>query len=96
MIKFWQFLFLILFLGGLFWLIFINKEEMNNITDMLKDSKNENNLSIRKAFVSGQFYSSNKNELFKMINNFLEKAELPEMTDQIKGLIVPHAGYDFS
>jgi len=95
--KFWWFLFLIVFIGGLFWLIFLNEEkETSQLASMLKDLKKTNNLSVREPIMAGQFYPSDKNDLLKEINHFLEQVKLSETKEQIKALIVPHAGYDFS
>jgi len=50
---------------------------------------------IKKAAVAGYFYPSDKNELAKAINNFLKN--VPETKiNNIKALIVPHAGYTYS
>jgi len=74
-------------------LIFDQKLLMNQ-----KDNKNpENNQEhIRKPAVSGKFYPANKDELSSTINNFILEAELLTIEGEIKGLIVPHAGYQFS
>jgi len=57
---------------------------------------NIDNVSIREPITAGQFYPSNKEELIKTINQFLNQVELPEIDGEIKMLIAPHAGYDFS
>ena len=97
--KFWWFLFLIIFIGGFLWLIFFNeRKETSQLASMFKDSKKTNidNVSIREPITAGQFYPSNKEELIKTINQFLNQVELPEIDGEIKMLIAPHAGYDFS
>jgi AmmeMemoRadiSam system protein B/AmmeMemoRadiSam system protein A len=50
----------------------------------------------RKAFVSGQFYPSDKKELKETIENYLKKAEVLEIKEKIIGILVPHAGYPYS
>jgi AmmeMemoRadiSam system protein B len=47
----------------------------------------------REAVVSGQFYSSNPNELRKTIESFVRKTESPV---DAKAVLVPHAGYIYS
>lgn len=53
---------------------------------------------VRKAYVAGTFYPSDKDELQKTIKTFFD--EVPEYNQMsnadIWGLIVPHAGYDYS
>ncbi|MCS7250188.1 MAG: AmmeMemoRadiSam system protein B [candidate division WOR-3 bacterium] len=51
---------------------------------------------IRKPFVSGQFYPSDKIELEKDIKEYLNLAKIPEIKDKIIGIISPHAGYVYS
>lgn len=54
------------------------------------------NKIIREPAKAGAFYPDNKVELNAMIDEFLEKAELPQLDNYIRGLIVPHAGYIYS
>lgn len=91
--RLWLTLFLFIILISLFWLIFINKEDKNKISNMFEKEKN---LSVRQAAFTGQYYSQDKEELIQEINSFLEKAKSIEIKGEIKGLIVPHAGYRFS
>ncbi|MCX7837731.1 MAG: AmmeMemoRadiSam system protein B, partial [candidate division WOR-3 bacterium] len=51
---------------------------------------------VRKPFVSGQFYPSDKIELEKDIKEYLNLAKIPEIKDKIIGIISPHAGYVYS
>ncbi len=46
--------------------------------------------------MSGMFYPGNPEQLRSMIKGFLNKAEPPKIEGQLKGLIVPHAGYEYS
>ncbi|MCX5696549.1 MAG: AmmeMemoRadiSam system protein B [Candidatus Omnitrophica bacterium] len=45
---------------------------------------------------AGSFYPDDPQELSKMIDGFLEKANPPAVEGKIFALIVPHAGYGFS
>ena len=51
---------------------------------------------IRKPAVAGQFYSADPKELKTQISELLKRAKLFESRGEILGLILPHAGYDFS
>ncbi len=46
--------------------------------------------------MAGQFYPEDKNELEKMIEGFLAKAQPPEIKGEVFGLLLPHAGYIYS
>jgi len=46
--------------------------------------------------VAGQFYPANKNELSKIVDEFLSKTKKQNLNGKIVGLISPHAGYVFS
>jgi AmmeMemoRadiSam system protein B len=51
---------------------------------------------IRKPAVSGIFYPGSAEELKEKIDNLLNKVEKEELKGELIGLIVPHAGYDYS
>ena len=51
---------------------------------------------LRVAAVCGQFYPAKKEDLAKMIDNFLKEAKIPKIEKEIFALILPHAGYAFS
>ena len=51
---------------------------------------------LRFPAVAGQFYPAEKEELEKIIDEFLSLAKVPEIEGEIFGLILPHAGYVFS
>lgn len=53
-------------------------------------------MSIRKAVVSGSFYPDKKEEILKYINHFNSVKTNDESFDDIKAIIVPHAGYIYS
>jgi len=50
----------------------------------------------REEFVKGKFYPAKKENIEKMIENFLEVESPKKIGDEILGGIVPHAGYEFS
>jgi len=50
----------------------------------------------RKPVVSGIFYPGSAEELKEKIDNLLNKVEKEELKGELIGLIVPHAGYDYS
>ncbi|RLF31860.1 MAG: AmmeMemoRadiSam system protein B, partial [Thermoplasmata archaeon] len=59
------------------------------------------NIMIRKAVVAGHFYEGERERLMKEIKNCFLKGTgaLPEVkrgAGKIKGIVVPHAGYEYS
>lgn len=52
--------------------------------------------SIRKSVVSGSFYPHKKEEILKYINHFNNFETNVETFEDIKAIIVPHAGYIYS
>lgn len=96
--KFWLFLILVILIGGVLWLVFFSKEgeETSQLVSMLENLDKFKEKSIRQPVVAGQFYPEDKEELIKMISQFLEQAELPPLEGQIMALVVPHAGYVYS
>lgn len=53
-------------------------------------------MSIRKAVVSGSFYPAKKEEILKYIEHFNKIKIGQTFFDNIKAIIVPHAGYIYS
>ena len=53
-------------------------------------------MNIRKSVVSGSFYPDKKEELLKYINHFNSNDFKTETFEDIKAIIVPHAGYIYS
>lgn len=51
---------------------------------------------IRNSCVAGYFYPDDKQELKKMINDFLKNSDIPLIKGDIFALISPHAGYIYS
>jgi len=52
--------------------------------------------TIRPPAVAGQFYPEDPKELRKVVEHFLDLADLVKVNGKLKALIVPHAGYIFS
>jgi hypothetical protein len=63
---------------------------------MKKSEKIPQKASVREPAVAGTFYPASKAELSSMIDEFLNKVELPKLDPYIRALIVPHAGYVYS
>ena len=53
-------------------------------------------MNIRKSVVSGSFYPDKKEEILKYINQFNSFKTNNETFENIKAIIVPHAGYIYS
>jgi hypothetical protein len=53
-------------------------------------------MNIRKSVVSGSFYPDKKEEILKYINHFNSIDFKTETFEDIKAIIVPHAGYIYS
>ena len=51
--------------------------------------------NIREPAVAGQFYPGSKEGLTESVNNYLSIPQAGDHQD-IKAILVPHAGYDFS
>jgi MEMO1 family protein len=58
--------------------------------------KNTNNILIRPPVVAGTFYPDNSKELKETVQEFLSKAVIGKRQDNLKALILPHAGYMYS
>jgi len=52
--------------------------------------------NIRKPAVAGQFYPADASDLKSKILEYLDKVSKQEIEGEIKAILVPHAGYDFS
>lgn len=53
-------------------------------------------MSIREPVVAGQFYPEDPKELQYILKSLLKDSKIPYIKGDISGLIVPHAGYEFS
>ena len=51
---------------------------------------------VRRPMVAGSFYPSNPVELAKIIAEFFSKAEKKSLGGQVKAIVAPHAGYQYS
>jgi len=51
---------------------------------------------IRKTSASGTFYPNNRKELYDLVSGYINSAFIINNKNNIKALIVPHAGYIFS
>jgi AmmeMemoRadiSam system protein B len=51
---------------------------------------------LRFPALAGQFYPGEREELSRMIDEFLKNAKVPKIEGKIFGILVPHAGYIFS
>ncbi|MCK4781801.1 AmmeMemoRadiSam system protein B [Candidatus Parcubacteria bacterium] len=56
----------------------------------------ENSEKVRPPALAGFFYPEEKQELEKMIDNFLKKTSVSETKARILGLVLPHADYAYS
>ncbi|MEZ5359700.1 MAG: AmmeMemoRadiSam system protein B [Candidatus Zixiibacteriota bacterium] len=54
------------------------------------------NFEVRRPMVAGSFYPSNPVELAKMMAEFYSTAKKRQFAGQIKAIIAPHAGYQYS
>lgn len=72
--------------------------QLKSKKEMIKkeEIKSEEILPIRKPAVAGQFYPADKKELEELIDYFLAKVRTEGVEGEILGLILPHAGYQFS
>lgn len=53
-------------------------------------------MSIRKSVVSGSFYPNDKKELLELFEKFNQEKKTVKNFQDIKAIIVPHAGYVYS
>jgi MEMO1 family protein len=53
-------------------------------------------MRIRKPAVAGAFYPAGKEKLSEMIQGFLSKVPKQSVPGELKAIIVPHAGYEYS
>ena len=62
----------------------------------VEQASNDMPKKIRPPAVAGQFYPAAAEEITEQINGYLKQASTPPVAGEIKAIIVPHAGYDFS
>lgn len=67
---------------------------------MKKGTKTEGEIressQTRKPAVAGQFYPGSKQELNLLVDEYLNNVKPPKLNENIRALIVPHAGYEYS
>ena len=51
---------------------------------------------VRKSALAGSWYPADAGELQKQIDDLLAEANAPELSGELRALIVPHAGYQYS
>ncbi|MBU1626049.1 AmmeMemoRadiSam system protein B [bacterium] len=74
-----------------------NKIESNKSASLKMNEKEQvKKNEVRKPAWAGQFYLSNKEELKSMINKYLEDAKPSDVKGELIGIVVPHAGYEYS
>ncbi len=88
-------LFLILILIAVPLLILIFGVLKNLNKNMVKE-KSSPPQKIRPAAVAGQFYPGDSKELKKEVLKYLADAAKKDFAGEIKAILAPHAGYDFS
>lgn len=52
--------------------------------------------SVRPSPIAGTWYSADPKQLQKTLDNYMEKAEFPDLPGEIVALVAPHAGYRYS
>jgi MEMO1 family protein len=56
----------------------------------------ESSAGVRQPAVSGSWYSDSPEKLSRDVDRYLKEADSAEVTGNIKGIVVPHAGFVFS
>jgi AmmeMemoRadiSam system protein B len=51
---------------------------------------------IRPSPIAGQWYPADSRRLTAQVDKYLDEARLPELTDEIVGVMAPHAGHVYS
>ena len=53
-------------------------------------------LDVRPSPIAGQWYSADARELAHSIDQYMDKARLPEIEGQVLAVMAPHAGHYYS
>ena len=53
-------------------------------------------LDVRPSPIAGTWYEGNVNTLTRSVDQYLNKAQLPELDGEVVGVIAPHAGHIYS
>lgn len=64
--------------------------------DCLSQNKNNTLMITREPVVAGRFYPSSEEELTKDLQDFFSQLETIPAEGDVRAIIVPHAGYEFS
>ena len=51
---------------------------------------------VRPSPIAGKWYDGNPQALARTVDQYLDRAELPELSGEVIAVISPHAGYDYS
>ena len=52
--------------------------------------------NIRPSPIAGQWYSSDSRRLAAQVDRYMDDAQLPELRDEVVGVMAPHAGHVYS
>jgi AmmeMemoRadiSam system protein B len=52
--------------------------------------------SVRPSPIAGTWYSANPDQLRRLVNAFIEDADVPQLPGEVVALVAPHAGYIYS
>ena len=77
---------------GVFWFLLHNEDKEKPVMK----TENAGQQNVREPAVAGSFYPSDAGQLAKTVDDFLAKANWQKPAGKILGLLVPHAGYDYS
>ncbi len=61
-----------------------------------EDKKMNKKENIHHAYGAGRWFPANKNELYQMINGFINEAKVAPISNKIIAAIAPHAGFIYS
>jgi len=53
-------------------------------------------LTVRPSPIAGSWYPKDADRLAKMVDSFIQQAEMPALEGEVKAVIAPHAGYRYS
>lgn len=51
---------------------------------------------VRPAALAGRWYPADPDRLARTVDQYLDQAELPEITGEVIGVVTPHAGHQYS
>lgn len=53
-------------------------------------------ITVRPSPIAGTWYNGDPDQLQQTVDEYINNAELPTLTDKVLGLVSPHAGYRYS